>query len=94
MYDRYRRAHRWSDAHRRYWTERRERAEAEAKKQNRTLTPQWSDFNRQQAERRATRIEERAERREASQQRVQQRRADRITTRTTRDRRDRTGDDD
>ena len=85
VYDRYRRPYVWTDEQRRYWSERRQKAEAEARKQNRTLTPVWQDFNRQQAERRATRIENRNERRQAVQDRRTERRsATTSTTRTTR----------
>jgi hypothetical protein len=76
VYDRYRRPFRWTDAQRRYWTERRERAQTVPEpQQNQTLRPNWSDFTREQTERRAARIEHRDARREQIQTRVEDRRA-------------------
>lgn len=42
VYDRYRRAHRWNDRHRRYWTDRRERSLASG---FRGIATNWSEFN-------------------------------------------------
>ena len=43
VYDRYRRAHRWSDRHRRYWESRRQRSLVDG---FRNVATNWSDFDR------------------------------------------------
>ena len=43
VYDRYRRPHRWSDRHRRYWEQRRQRSLADG---FRNIATNWSDFDR------------------------------------------------
>jgi hypothetical protein len=47
IYDRYRRKHRWSDHHRRYWTDRRERAvRSSTTTQPVVIRENWGDFSR------------------------------------------------
>lgn len=46
VYDRYRRPHRWTDRHRRYWEQRRQRSLADGFRQ---IATNWSDFDRSQA---------------------------------------------
>jgi hypothetical protein len=70
VYDRYRRPYRWNDRQRRYWSERRQRAQAVTGQpvagqpgtptQRPTLGPNWEGFNR---EREATKPQQRGERR-------------------------------
>lgn len=43
VYDRYRRPHRWSDRHRRYWEQRRERSLADG---FRNIATNWNEFDR------------------------------------------------
>ena len=83
VYDSYRRPHVWSEAQKRYWTERRQQAEKVAKTNKTVLKPNWDAFSQQQAQRRAQRIEQRNQRREQNSDRIQQRRETRTPTRTT-----------
>ena len=53
VYDRYRRPHRWSDRHRRYWTTRRERSLIEG---FRGVATNWSDFDRSRSTSSASQI--------------------------------------
>ena len=58
VYDRYRTPYRWTDAQRRYWSIRRERALASSTTSNPVIVRQnWSDFDRDRAKTRADRIE-------------------------------------
>ena len=88
VYDSYRRPYRWTDAQRRYWTERREKVEkVTGTKAPATIQPIWNDFSRQQADRRAARVEERqlrrAERVQTRENRQVERRATTSSTRST-----------
>jgi hypothetical protein len=58
VYDRYRRAHHWTDAQRRYWEARRQRSLADGFR--RIATDNWEDFNRSSTTS-ATRIERSAD---------------------------------
>ena len=49
VYDRYRRPHRWTDAQRRYWEARRERAVAQHYSKPVVIRENWNDFKRDTA---------------------------------------------
>jgi hypothetical protein len=55
VYDRHRRPHRWTDRQRRYWSERRNRAQAVtgqagSSAPSQTVRPNWEGFNRERGE--------------------------------------------
>jgi len=57
VYDAYRRPHRWTDAQRRYWTERRERALSSSNEDQRVVIREnWNDFSRNRPAVRSTRV--------------------------------------
>jgi hypothetical protein len=63
VYDSYRRPHRWTDAHRRYWTVRRERAvSTSTTRQPVVIRENWRDFDRSRVRARPNRVEQRIER--------------------------------
>jgi hypothetical protein len=65
VYDRYRRPHRWSDAHRRYWTDRQRTFRRADRGDIRELRENWADFRRdRRGDDRAFRVERRDDRRE------------------------------
>ena len=64
VYDSYRRPHRWSDRHRRYWTERQRTFRRTDSSDLREIRQNWSDFRRdRRSDDRAFRVERRDDRR-------------------------------
>jgi len=58
VYDVYRRPHRWTDAQRRYWTERRDRAvSTTTTRQPVVIRENWKDFSRNRTVTRSTRVD-------------------------------------
>jgi len=84
VYDSYRRPHVWTDAQRRYWSERRKKAESAAPTKV-VNQPNWGEFNRQRAEQRdawlGSREDRRVERQSSPRTRSEDRQVERSTAR-------------
>jgi hypothetical protein len=89
VYDSYRRPYRWSDAQRRYWSQR--RAAVGTTTTSTKVRPNWSGFSRPRA---TTTTVNRAERQQRNQSRIERRQSSRaaVSTSTERTRRDRQPD--
>lgn len=68
VYDSYRRPHRWTDAHRRYWSDRRAKAQRTGTSTNKVVIREnWADFTRDRAPTRTERTNSRPVRVERAQ---------------------------